>query len=324
MPKHAVSFWGDYNASDLLHGLSFGGGIVYQSHLFNAYTAPNAPRAYPLGRFVEIPETVELDAVAAYEIDKLRFQLNVNNLADRLNYSQSFGNRAHAGAGPHLHLLGGGQPLTMLVHVPNLLTAGPGGADARRAGVGGLGGRQGDGGPAIGAGQEQSAGSGNRRPPRARPGDIILTALGRNELFTSAALALRVFPPLFNRYDTGMKFDAHIDNAIRFVKASLGSGAPIRVRTDLSATLFLTDPADYDGGELVIEDSFGPQKVKLPAGDMVLYSASSRHHVTRSDARQPLVVLLLDPKHDPRRCGARHAVRARHRDPGPAPPAGRQ
>ena len=92
VPKHAVSVWGDYNAHDLLRGLSFGGGLVYQSHLFNAYTAPN-PATYPLGRVVEIPETVELDAVIAYEIDRLRFQLNINNLTDRLNYSQSFGNR---------------------------------------------------------------------------------------------------------------------------------------------------------------------------------------------------------------------------------------
>lgn len=111
-------------------------------------------------------------------------------------------------------------------------------------------------------------------------GDVILSALGRNELFTSAALPLRVFPPLFNRYDGGMAFGSHIDNAIRFVKPSLGSGAPIRVRTDLSATLFLSDPADYDGGELVIEDTYGEHRVKLPAGDMVLYSATSRHHVT--------------------------------------------
>ena len=108
-------------------------------------------------------------------------------------------------------------------------------------------------------------------------GDIILTALGQNERFTSSTLALRVFPPLFNRYDQGMNFGAHIDNAIRFVK---GASAPIRVRTDLSATLFLTDPADYDGGELVVEDTFGNHKVKLPAGDLVVYSATSRHHVT--------------------------------------------
>ena len=99
VPKHAVSIWADYNARDLLQGLSFGGGFIYQAHLFNAYTAPN-PATYPLGRFVEIPETVELDAVAAYEVtEKLRFQLNINNLADRLNYSQSFGIRATPAAG---------------------------------------------------------------------------------------------------------------------------------------------------------------------------------------------------------------------------------
>jgi PKHD-type hydroxylase len=105
-------------------------------------------------------------------------------------------------------------------------------------------------------------------------GELILQRLGRNERFTSAALPLRVFPPLFNRYDADMKFDTHIDNSIRFVP-----GAPIRVRTDLSATLFLTAPEDYDGGELVIEDTYGEQQVKLAAGDMVLYPATSRHRV---------------------------------------------
>lgn len=133
----------------------------------------------------------------------------------------------------------------------------------------------------------QSAGSKNNlqvpeEAPAARGlGEIILGALGQNERFMSASLALRVFPPLFNRYDKGMEFGAHIDNAIRFVKPSLGSAAPIRVRTDLSATLFLTDPEDYDGGELVIEDTFGSHTVKLPPGDLVLYSATSRHHVTQ-------------------------------------------
>jgi len=92
VPKNAASIWGDFNARDLLPGLSFGGGLVYQSHLYNGYTAPN-PSTYPLGRIVQIPETVELDAVVAYDIDKLHFQLNINNLADRLYYSQSFGNR---------------------------------------------------------------------------------------------------------------------------------------------------------------------------------------------------------------------------------------
>ena len=94
---------------------------------------------------------------------------------------------------------------------------------------------------------------------------MVLRALGRNALFNAAALPLRVFPPLFNRYDSGMKFDAHVDNAVRFVP-----GANIRVRTDISATLFLSEPSDYDGGELVIEDTYGTQSVKLPAGHMVL------------------------------------------------------
>lgn len=111
--------------------------------------------------------------------------------------------------------------------------------------------------------------------PEARElGEIILRALGTNELFTSAALPLRVFPPLFNRYDAGMEFRTHIDNAIRFPKT-----APVRFRTDLSATLFLSAPADYDGGELVIEDTYGTHEVKLSAGDMVLYPGTSRHHV---------------------------------------------
>lgn len=105
-------------------------------------------------------------------------------------------------------------------------------------------------------------------------GEIILRRLGTNELFTTAALPLRVYPPLFNRYDAGMEFGTHIDNAVRPVP-----GIGLRVRTDLSATLFLTAPEDYDGGELVIEDTYGEQRVKLPAGDMVLYPATSRHRV---------------------------------------------
>ena len=137
----------------------------------------------------------------------------------------------------------------------------------------------------VTAGTQSAGEKNNLQLPEDSPdaralGEIILGALGRSERFMSASLALRVFPPLFNRYDTGMGFGAHIDNAIRFVKPSLGSNAPIRVRTDLSATLFLTDPADYDGGELVVEDTFGTHTVKLAAGDLVLYSATSRHHVT--------------------------------------------
>ena len=111
--------------------------------------------------------------------------------------------------------------------------------------------------------------------PQARAlGEIVLRALARSQTFNSAAVPFRVFPPLFNRYDIGMKFGAHVDNAIRFI-----AGPNIRVRTDLSATLFLSDPDDYDGGELVIEDTYGTQSVKFAAGDMVLYPATSLHRV---------------------------------------------
>ncbi len=106
-------------------------------------------------------------------------------------------------------------------------------------------------------------------------GSVVLDALGRSPLFIAAALPLKVFPPLFNRYEGGEAFGLHIDNAIRMKR-----GTDFRIRSDLSATLFLDDPASYDGGELVIEDRFGPQTVKLPAGHMVLYPASSLHRVT--------------------------------------------
>ncbi len=106
-------------------------------------------------------------------------------------------------------------------------------------------------------------------------GAIVLDALGRAPLFIAAALPLKVFPPLFNRYAGGEAFGLHVDNAIRMKR-----GTDFRIRSDLSATLFLEDPASYDGGELVIEDRFGPQTVKLPAGHMVLYPASSLHRVT--------------------------------------------
>jgi PKHD-type hydroxylase len=108
-----------------------------------------------------------------------------------------------------------------------------------------------------------------------RMGDLILAALERNPLFVSAALPLKVFPPLFNRYEGGQNFGTHVDNAIRQVK-----GTGHRVRTDLSATLFFSEPDEYDGGELVVEDNYGVQRVKLAAGHMILYPASSLHHVT--------------------------------------------
>ena len=111
-------------------------------------------------------------------------------------------------------------------------------------------------------------------PVAQRLGQDILAALQASPLFLSAALPLKVFPPLFNRYGPGQHFDRHVDNAIRTV-----AGSGHRVRTDLSATLFLAEPSEYDGGELVIEDTYGTHAVKLPAGDMVLYPASSLHLV---------------------------------------------
>ena len=104
--------------------------------------------------------------------------------------------------------------------------------------------------------------------------NTILYALENNPLFMSAALPLKVFPPLFNRYQNGQSFGNHVDNAIRQVKDT-----PHRVRTDLSATLFFTNPDEYDGGELVVEDTYGVHSVKLPAGHVILYPASSLHHV---------------------------------------------
>ncbi|WP_146586070.1 Fe2+-dependent dioxygenase [Puniceibacterium confluentis] len=105
-------------------------------------------------------------------------------------------------------------------------------------------------------------------------GQRILQRLGQTPLFLSAALPLRILPPMFNRYEAGETFGLHVDNAIR-VNPFSGE----RLRTDLSMTLFLSDPAEYDGGELIIEDHYGTQEVKLPAGHMVVYPATSLHEV---------------------------------------------
>ena len=106
-------------------------------------------------------------------------------------------------------------------------------------------------------------------------GGLVMEALHTSPLFFSAALPKQVFPPLFNRYREGMTFGNHVDGAIR-------THAPTRtrIRTDLSCTLFLSDPSEYDGGELLVEDTYGVQRVKLAAGDMVLYPATSLHRVT--------------------------------------------
>lgn len=119
----------------------------------------------------------------------------------------------------------------------------------------------------------------NRQLPDHHPvakelGELIIRALDGNECFTAAALPLKMVPPLFNCYDNEAQYGRHVDGAIRPV-----TGTPYRVRTDLSATLFLSEPESYSGGELVIEDTYGPREVKLPAGDMVLYPGTSVHNV---------------------------------------------
>jgi PKHD-type hydroxylase len=132
----------------------------------------------------------------------------------------------------------------------------------------------------VTAGHQSSRTKDNVQIPEGHPvarqvGDVILQRLQRNPLFISAALPLRVFPPLFNRYSGGQSFGNHVDNAIR---QSTVTG--VRIRTDLSATLFFSGPEEYDGGELVVEDTYGVHRVKLAAGAMVLYPSTSLHHVT--------------------------------------------
>jgi PKHD-type hydroxylase len=132
----------------------------------------------------------------------------------------------------------------------------------------------------VTAGHQSARAKDNMQIPEDHPtarqvGDMILAALGKNALFLSAALPLKVFPPLFNRYSGGQSFGTHVDNAIRQV-----TGTPHRIRTDLSATLFFAGPEEYDGGELCVEDTYGVKNVKLPAGHMILYPSTSLHHVT--------------------------------------------
>lgn len=165
----------------------------------------------------------------------------------------------------------------MLLHVPNVLDAAQlayfrralaqaGWADGRRT-----------------AGYQSAQAKDNAQLPETDPvarelGGLVLDALGRCPLFFSAALPRRIYPPLFNRYAGGQSFGFHVDNAIRYERA--GNGAQVPVRTDVSSTLFLSAPEDYDGGELVIQDTYGTQRVKLAAGDLVLYPGTSLHEVT--------------------------------------------
>ena len=129
------------------------------------------------------------------------------------------------------------------------------------------------------AGHQSAKAKHNLQLPQQHPlaqeiGKALLERLWANPLFMSAALPNKVFPPLLNCYTAGGNFDFHVDNAVR-----QAPGNPERVRTDLSSTLFFSDPDDYDGGELVIQDTFGVREVKLPAGDLLLYPSTSLHKV---------------------------------------------
>jgi PKHD-type hydroxylase len=129
------------------------------------------------------------------------------------------------------------------------------------------------------AGHQSAQVKNNLQLPQSAPaaheaGDIVVRALEGNTMFVSATLPRHVYPPLFNRYQAGMGFGAHVDNAIRQIP-----GTHHRLRTDVSATLFLSTPEEYDGGELAVHDSFGSHSVKLAAGDMVVYPAGSLHRV---------------------------------------------
>lgn len=131
----------------------------------------------------------------------------------------------------------------------------------------------------VTAGHQSALAKRNLQLPQSSPaaaelGAMITGALNRNLLFLSAALPQRIFPPLFSRYEPGHDFGNHVDNAIRPLPDGSGS-----VRTDVSATLFLSDPADYDGGELSVDDTYGLHQVKLAAGDLILYPSSSLHRV---------------------------------------------
>lgn len=132
----------------------------------------------------------------------------------------------------------------------------------------------------VTAGHQSSLVKRNMQLPEDSPvarqvGDALLNILAGNGQFMAAALPAKIFPPLFNRYEDGQAFGNHVDNAIRHI-----SGTPHRIRTDLSVTLFLCEPEEYDGGELIVQDTYGTHTAKLPAGDLVLYPSTSLHRVT--------------------------------------------
>lgn len=163
----------------------------------------------------------------------------------------------------------------------------------------------------------------NRQLPESSPvaleqGRIVQQALLASPLFFAAALPLRIVPPLFNRYSGGETYGLHVDGSVRNVP-----GSPLRLRTDVSSTLFLCDPEDYDGGELVVVDTYGTHEVKLPAGDLILYPSTSLHRVEPVTRGERVCSFFWTQGPGARRRAPRHAVRDGPDHPEAARPAGR-
>ena len=163
----------------------------------------------------------------------------------------------------------------MLICVPDVLSKAEVAEFRAAMDAAALGGRPLDRRRAVGDGQEERAVAAEQRDRAAAWAKRVIRALVANPLFVSAAIPKQIFPPLFNRYGVGQHFGVHVDNAVR---GDHLTGA--RIRTDLSVTLFLSEPDEYDGGELIVEDYYGSHRVKLPAGHLVLYPATSLHTVT--------------------------------------------
>ena len=286
-PEFSGSFWSTY---DFPRGLTIGGGIRYMDEVF--VNAANT---------IRVPGYALADAMVEYDVNThLSLRLNINNLTDEVYIKNVNNNGGRFNPGTPRSATRDveralSEAYAMLLTIPDLLSADQVAA-ARELleHAEWVDGR-------VTAGPQSARAKRNQQLPEGSAaaealGDMILTALQRNPLFVSAALPLRVFPPLFNRYEGGQAFGNHIDNAIRQI-----AGTGHRIRTDLSATLFLADPDEYDGGELVVEDNYGVHKVKLPAGDMVLYPGVESPQRDAGHQRRPRRVVLLDPKHDSRR-----------------------
>ena len=247
-PEHTLALWTDLRAAGRRR---LGGGAQYMDSVFrNATNTAKVPSYWLVNATGVVRGQRAPDAAAER-----------HNLADERLRRPRRRRPLHPGPGPAGHASPRrSSSSAMLIHIPDVLTAEQV-AQARRLldAAEWVDGR-------VTAGHQSARAKDNMQIPEGHPaarelGELILAALQRNPLFISAALPLHVFPPLFNRYAGGQSFGNHVDNAIRQVP-----GTAHRIRTDLSATLFLAEPDEYDGGELVVEDTYGVHSVKLPAG----------------------------------------------------------